>query len=44
LFQSRAEQSRALCNVLEQSELIATPLPLLCELVLMLRRVCRGGQ
>lgn len=41
LVQDDPEQSRAACNVLEQAELIAIPLPVLCELVWVLRRVYR---
>ncbi len=41
LVQDDLEQSRAACKVLEHAELIAVPLPVLCELVWVLRRVYR---
>ena len=39
LVQDEPEQARAACALLEQAELVAIPLPVLCELVWVLRRV-----
>lgn len=39
LVQDDPEQARAAAAVLEQAELIAVPLPVLCELVWVLKRV-----
>lgn len=39
LVQDDPEQARAAAAVLEQAELVAVPLPVLCELVWVLRRV-----
>ena len=44
LVQDDPEQSRAACTVLEKAELIAIPLPVLCELVWVLRRVYRTAE
>ncbi|QPN65825.1 type II toxin-antitoxin system VapC family toxin [Synechococcus sp. CBW1006] len=41
LVQDDPDQARAASAVLEQAELIAVPLPVLCELVWVLRRVYR---
>ena len=41
LVQDDPEQARAASALLEQAELIAIPLPVLCELVWVLRRVYR---
>ena len=39
LVQDDPEQARAAAKVLEQAELLAVPVPVLCELVWVLRRV-----
>lgn len=39
LVQDHPEQARAAAEVLEQAELVAVPVPVLCELVWVLRRV-----
>ena len=39
LVQDEPEQARAASALLEQAELVAIPLPVLCELVWVLRRV-----
>ena len=39
LVQDDPEQARAAAEVLEQAELVAVPVPVLCELVWVLRRV-----
>jgi predicted nucleic-acid-binding protein len=39
LVQDDPEQARAAAEALEQAELVAVPLPVLCELVWVLRRV-----
>lgn len=41
LVQDDPEQARAASALLEQAELVAIPLPVLCELVWVLRRVYR---
>lgn len=39
LVQDDPEQARAAADLLEQAELVAVPLPVLCEMVWVLRRV-----
>ncbi len=39
LVQDHPDQARAAAEVLEQAELVAVPVPVLCELVWVLRRV-----